>query len=193
MSNIEAIIYFRDLNGKHTMVNQKFLAIFDIELSDITNKTHSGSYTNDISTKHMKNNLKVITSKKVITFEETAMLTDGLHYYISIKFPIFDNKNNIIGTGGISTDITERKRLGKELLKSNKELKNSLKEIKTLRGILPICTECKNIRDSKGYWSQVEDYIESHSEAIFSHGLCEKCSAELYGDQEWFMKRQQKV
>jgi hypothetical protein len=51
---------------------------------------------------------------------------------------------------------------------------------KTLRGIIPICSSCKRIRDDKGYWHQVEVYISEHSEADFSHGICEECARKLY-------------
>ena len=55
------------------------------------------------------------------------------------------------------------------------ELENRLKEIKTLRGLLPMCAWCKNIRDDKGYWTNVEAYIRDHSDATFTHGICPKC------------------
>jgi AmiR/NasT family two-component response regulator len=64
----------------------------------------------------------------------------------------------------------------------NKELEKALSEIKTLRGILPICASCKNVRDDKGYWNQIESYIRDHSEAEFSHSLCPECAKKLYPD-----------
>ncbi len=69
-----------------------------------------------------------------------------------------------------------------------RELKTAEEEIKTLQGILPICSSCKKIRDDQGYWSQLEDYIQHHSDAIFSHGLCNECTKELYGDEPWYKK-----
>jgi len=55
------------------------------------------------------------------------------------------------------------------------ELQKALTEIKTLRGIVPICSYCKKIRDDKGYWNQVEQYVSDHTEAQFSHGICPAC------------------
>ena len=55
-------------------------------------------------------------------------------------------------------------------------------EVKELRGIIPICSSCKKIRDDKGYWNQVEKYIEEHTNAQFTHGICESCIGKLYGD-----------
>lgn len=60
------------------------------------------------------------------------------------------------------------------------ELQRALSEIKTLRGIVPICSSCKKIRDDQGYWNQVEVYVRNHTEASFSHGLCPECIRRLY-------------
>jgi uncharacterized PurR-regulated membrane protein YhhQ (DUF165 family) len=60
------------------------------------------------------------------------------------------------------------------------ELKLTLSEVKTLRGFLPICSNCKKIRDDKGYWNRIEAYIQNHSDAQFSHGICPECAKKLY-------------
>lgn len=67
-----------------------------------------------------------------------------------------------------------------ELHRLNVELEKALAEIKTLRGIIPICASCKKIRDDKGYWNQIEKYIQDHTEANFSHGICPECAKKLY-------------
>ena len=68
----------------------------------------------------------------------------------------------------------------REIEEKNEDLKKYVKEIKALRGFLPICAECKKIRDDKGYWTQVEKYISDHSEAEFSHSICPDCAKKLY-------------
>jgi hypothetical protein len=60
------------------------------------------------------------------------------------------------------------------------ELRQALAEIKTLRGIAPICSRCKRIRDDRGCWRQVEAYMYEHAEAEFSHGVCPECMETLY-------------
>ncbi len=60
------------------------------------------------------------------------------------------------------------------------ELKRALAEVRTLSGLLPICAACKKIRDDRGYWSQIEEYISRHSEAEFTHGICPECAKRLY-------------
>jgi hypothetical protein len=66
------------------------------------------------------------------------------------------------------------------LMQVNQELTERIAEIKTLRGILPICSFCKRIRDDEGYWQAVDDYIQEHTEAELSHGLCLDCLKEHY-------------
>lgn len=61
-------------------------------------------------------------------------------------------------------------------------LNDYLSQIRTMRGLIPICANCKNIRDDKGYWKQVEVYIHEHSEADFTHSICPDCAKKLYPD-----------
>ena len=68
-----------------------------------------------------------------------------------------------------------------ELGEKYKSISDILAEMKTLRGILPICAVCKNIRDSEGNWHRLEEYISDRSEASFSHGCCPICAKKLYG------------
>jgi hypothetical protein len=64
------------------------------------------------------------------------------------------------------------------------ELHKALDEVKILRGLIPICASCKNIRDDNGFWQQLEVYISAHSDAQFSHGICPECTRELYPELE---------
>lgn len=59
-------------------------------------------------------------------------------------------------------------------------------ELTALRALLPICSNCKKIRDDEGYWSNIENYMAENSNIQFSHTLCSKCMTELYGGEEWF-------
>jgi PAS domain S-box-containing protein len=72
-------------------------------------------------------------------------------------------------------DITERIRIALERDRLILELNQALEKIKTLSGLLPICSYCKKIRDDQGYWNQLESYISKHSEAVFSHSICPEC------------------
>jgi len=72
--------------------------------------------------------------------------------------------------------------VNQELKSKVKELEEASAKIKTLSGLLPICSKCKKIRDDKGYWKQIEHFISIHSDAEFSHSIFPQCAEELYGD-----------
>lgn len=74
----------------------------------------------------------------------------------------------------------ERKHLLLEQDRCIAQLREALAAVKTLSGLLPICASCKQIRDDKGYWHQVEVFIQQHSSAMFTHGLCPKCAQKIY-------------
>jgi hypothetical protein len=80
----------------------------------------------------------------------------------------------------LQDEIEEHEKTEAQKEKLIEELQQALKEIKQLSGLLPICSECKKIRDEKGSWHQIEEYIASHSEAVFSHGICPDCKKKLY-------------
>lgn len=117
--------------------------------------------------------------------------------YLLFKFVPFYDKNSkffII----LIHDITRRKKIELELKKhehdleklvrertvalekTNAMLQAALSKVKTLSGMLPICSSCKKIRDDKGYWNQIEEYIRDHSEAEFTHSICGDCAEKLY-------------
>jgi hypothetical protein len=70
-----------------------------------------------------------------------------------------------------------------ELEAANLQLTDALQEVRTLRGLIPICSCCKKIRDDRGLWNQLESYISAHSEATFSHGICPECRPTLYAQR----------
>ena len=76
--------------------------------------------------------------------------------------------------------LDKRNRAEKEKEQVIKDLKLAMEEIRTLSGFLPICSMCKKIRDDKGYWNQIEEYIREHSEAQFTHSVCPDCLKEHY-------------
>jgi DNA-binding response OmpR family regulator len=67
-----------------------------------------------------------------------------------------------------------------ELAAKIEQLRQAVDQIKTLKGIVPICASCKNIRDDRGFWNRVENYVRDHTEAEFSHAVCPDCMKKLY-------------
>jgi len=82
----------------------------------------------------------------------------------------------------LQDEVNERIRVEKERETLIDELKDSLSQIKTLSGLIPICANCKKIRNDDGYYEQLEKYIMDHSDAVFSHGICPDCMQKLYPD-----------
>jgi PAS domain S-box-containing protein len=83
---------------------------------------------------------------------------------------------------GFFREISERKQAELEREAMITELTAALANIKQLKGLIPICASCKKIRNDGGYWQQVEEYVADHTEADFSHGLCDECAHKLYPD-----------
>ena len=121
----------------------------------------------------------IVGGNDPIVFESEPIFLISAQGLYSTERP---NARTFIGTQGIARDITERKRAEKEREKLVNELQNALAQVKTLSGLIPICASCKNIRDDKGYWNQIENYLRDHSEAQFSHSICPECARKLYGD-----------
>jgi DNA-binding response OmpR family regulator len=82
----------------------------------------------------------------------------------------------------LKEERTARKAREQELLMRTQELERALREVKVLRGLIPICAKCKRVRTDTGNWQQLEVYIQDHSEAEFSHGVCQVCMKEVYPD-----------
>ncbi len=116
----------------------------------------------------------------------------GLVAALSATIIVFLRLNRQVAQANrrLSGEMKTRELLNQKLMSKNKALEQALKEIKALQGILPICSVCKKIRDDKGAWNQMEIYIEAHSDASFSHGICADCSQKLYGDEDWFKEKE---
>jgi hypothetical protein len=89
-------------------------------------------------------------------------------------------KNNLI----IFVDISEKEKHAKEKELIIQELNQALSEVEALKGILPLCSFCKKVRDDEGYWEQVDLYIKKHSQAEISHSICPECAKKHYPELE---------
>lgn len=106
---------------------------------------------------------------------------DGSSFPVLIEEKFLkDEEGRIKGIRSTIQDITERKQIEADKEKLIGELQEALAKVKTLSGLIPICASCKKIRDDRGYWNQIESYIEKHSTAAFSHGICPECAKKLY-------------
>jgi DNA-binding response OmpR family regulator len=69
------------------------------------------------------------------------------------------------------------------------DLQEALDNVKTLSGMLPICSNCKKVRDDKGYWKRIDSYLQNNTDATVTHGICPECTEELYGDEDWYKSK----
>jgi len=123
---------------------------------------------------------QVLNGAKEYVCESQRKYNGENYYFIVTARPFLDRNNKMTGIIESFQDITERKKLEDEKAKLIDQLQSSLDKVKLLKGLLPICASCRKIRDDKGYWNQIENYIRDHSEAEFSHSICPECTKKLY-------------
>jgi two-component system sensor histidine kinase/response regulator len=123
------------------------------------------------------------SGQPLVNHEEPMDSVEGpTRWNLATKVPLLDRHRNVIGVVGIGRDVTEIKKAEREREGLIEDLQHALAEVKTLSGLVPICANCKNIRNDQGYWTQLESYFQTRSWARFSHGICPDCMAKLYPD-----------
>ncbi len=130
--------------------------------------------------------------KKMVLFSmgtqlqpDKLKLMTGLLYLSATTFVVFvlmKNQVRKIALLQSKLEIADESLESRVKLRTS-ELEKSFGSLKTLKGIIPICANCKDIRNGSGQWETIEAYIQRHSDAEFSHGLCPDCDKELYGDR----------
>jgi PAS domain S-box-containing protein len=134
---------------------------------------------------------KLEKGERIERMETERIRKDRSRLHVSMTIsPVKNEKGQVIGASIIARDITERHRMELERNRLIRELQEALSKVKMLSGLLPICANCKRIRDKGGSWQQVEVYVREHSQADFTHGICPECAKELYPE---FVMRRSKV
>jgi PAS domain S-box-containing protein len=131
----------------------------------------------EVAARSMECLRKCLDDQVLQVVEYELQVPAGKLYFESRSVPLSENI-----AYALVRDVTDQKRVEKEKANLIKELQDALGQVKTLKGLLPICSACKKIRDDQGYWSQIEAYISSHSDAEFSHSICPECLKKLYPD-----------
>lgn len=169
-------------DGTYRYVNKAFARGAGKPLGEIIGNTIWDVFEKDEADKRFAIVKKVFAEERAEEIEVRVPLPSGDTYYLTTVKPIFNDLGTVETVICTSKNITKRKLAEIALKEKHEKLINAMEEIKVLSGLLPICSSCKKIRDDKGYWNQIEDFIQEHSEAKFSHGICKECVKELYPD-----------
>jgi PAS domain S-box-containing protein len=185
VQNVNSIILRRDTKGNVTFFNEFAQNFFGFHEDEILGQNVVGKIVpkSDSSGQDLEAMIEDIgrQPEKYINNENENIRCNGERVWISwTNKGIIDDNGHIAEIMCIGNDITRRKRAEEEREELILELEDALAQVKTLRGLLPICTNCKKIRDDRGYWNQIEVYIRDHSEAEFSHSICPECAKKLY-------------
>ena len=167
-------------DGTYRYVNNAFAKGVGKTLDEIIGRKIWDVFEKDEADKRFAIVKKVFTEGKTEEIEVRVPQSSGDTYYLTTVKPIFNELGAVETVICTSKNITKRKLAEVALKKEHDKLLKALKEIKTLSGFLPICASCKKIRDDKGYWNQIEAYIQQHSNAEFSHGICPDCAKKMY-------------
>jgi PAS domain S-box-containing protein len=185
MDNIPDSIYFKDRQCRLLRMNRKEMRDLNMDdMSQIVGKTDIDLWGEEFGRKTFTDEQRLMESgEPIIGLIESRQLEDGqTNWTWTTKVPLRDDSSQIVGLVGITRDINDLMNAQTARDKLIKELQNALADVKTLSGLVPICANCKQIRDDKGFWTQVEFYIQQRSEARFTHGICPDCMKKLYPD-----------
>jgi PAS domain S-box-containing protein len=169
--------------GNIEYVNPKFVNLTGYTLAEALGKNPRILKSGEKGPEAYRELWQTITAGKEWRGEFHNKKKNGELYWESASIsPIRDLAGRITHYVAVKEDITARKQTEAERDQLIRDLQSALANVKSLSGLLPICAGCKKIRDDKGYWDQVESYIQKHSEAKFSHGLCPDCIKKWYPD-----------
>ncbi len=186
-------VVITDLSGAIEYVNPEFERLTGFSQEEAAGKNLSFLKSGEQTDEFYKNLWATITAGKVWHGTFYNKKKNGALYWESATItPVRNGNGEIINFVGLKKNITRRIHAEEEQEKTIIQLQEALDKVTALSGLLPICANCKKIRDDKGYWNQIESYIEKHSEALFSHGICPECAETLYGDSKWYKKQKDK-
>lgn len=169
------LIFLKDKELRYKLVNAANAAFFGYTEAEIIGETDASLMSAEAAEASRQTDLQAMHEKRMLVSVEKS----GSAVYEAYKFPVLDG-GEVSGVAGIIRDISDRRKAEAEREALIQELQKALAEVKTLSGLLPICSHCKKIKDDKGYWQQIENYIQERSAAQFTHGICKECAERLY-------------
>jgi PAS domain S-box-containing protein len=186
VENATDIIYWTDAGGRFTLVNPMAARIMRYPEHQLVGR----HFAELIDPGHRAAALQFYTRqfkerRPHSYYEFPAVTGTGTIVWFGQNVrTLFDDGGQVTGFEAVARDITERKELERERERLIAELREALLNVKVLRGLLPICSCCKKVRNDGGYWQQIEIYLREHTHAEFTHGLCPDCLDRYYEELE---------
>jgi len=162
-------------DGTYRYVNRRFSRAFGFEPEEVIGRRIFDLFSPEEAEKRMTVVRKAFATAEPIVFDVRVPTPAGDTFYITSVKPILDDQGRVTSVVCISKDITARKQVEVERESLIQDLQAALLEVRTLSGLLPICSHCKKIRDDDGSWTRIENYIQARSRANFTHGICPEC------------------
>jgi PAS domain S-box-containing protein len=183
IDNLPDRIYVKDTQSRFLLNNIAHMEALGAKTrEEVIGKTDFDFRPYERAVQYFADDQEVIKSGQPLYNREepTTLPTGEKGWLLSSKVPLKDQEGKIVGLIGISRDVTKRKQAELEKERLFSELQAALLEVKALSGLLPICANCKKVRDDQGYWNQIDTYFAAKSDVQFTHGICPDCMKTLY-------------
>ncbi len=170
------VIFAKDLTGRYLLVSRVTSEILRRAPEEMMGQTDAELFAPGLAQRMVEVDQRIAESGQNETSEESTEVAGETRTLLFTKGAIKDGTGKITGVFGAGRDITARKRAEEKLQTMLHELQAALHEVKTLRGLVTVCSNCRKVLNDEGTWQQIESYVRDHSEAEFSHGFCPTCA-----------------
>lgn len=183
VDHLPVFVYAKDTESRFIMANDEVAhAMGAASARDLIGKTDADFFPPHKVIEFGEDERRVMGEGRPLISKDEPITTPAgeTRWILTTKIPLRDGHGRVIGLVGIGKDITDRKLVEQERDSYIARLQEALASVRTLRGLLPICAHCNHIRDGEGHWQRVEQYVQKHTHAEFSHGVCPDCARKLY-------------
>jgi PAS domain S-box-containing protein len=170
LKNAPVVVFSQDLQLRYTWISSSSLGVVP---EDYLGRTDAEMFGDEDGGRLTAIKEEVLRTRSESHAEVTVMLNGERHHFDLVVEPLRDPDERVVGVLCSAVDTTSLK-------ETIAKLQQALNEVQALRGLVPICASCKRIRNERGTWEVLEAYIQGHSEAKFSHGICPECMRKLY-------------
>ena len=186
-------IVLLDAAGKISFANQRMAEMFGCRLEQLLGSDyHAHIQDAELPKAREKLSTLILGETEVVSHERCYCRLDGSSFWGAFAGRRILRQDGVFWmVVGVIADITSAKHLEQEREHLIAELQEALARVRTLSGLLPICSICKKIRDDQGYWNHVEAFVEKHSDAEFSHSICEECARKYYPDLDLYEEEEE--